>query len=495
MKERVPQEVVWIIQKLNDKGFEAFLVGGCVRDIILKRTPCDWDITTNAVPEEIISIFEPTERKVLYENNFGTVAIINKELDKSDPAYAVEITPYRTEGTYTDNRRPNEVHFTQSLSEDLSRRDFTINAMAYDPLNEVFVDEFNGKAHLREKKIVTVGKAQERFNEDALRIMRAVRFAAQLGFSLDPQTITAIREQAESINNISHERVRDELIKLIDAPYAKEGIEMMERLGILQHVIPELCEGINCEQGGIHDYDVWEHNLRSLAHGTDKDYPFHVKIAALFHDIGKPRTRRPSRGRGTKKWTFYGHEVVGAKMVKNIMERLRFPKKMTKQVVILVRYHMFFSDPEAITLSAVRRMVRNVGTDLIWDLMDLRTCDRIGTGRPKEKPYRLRKYHAMIEEVIRDPISVAMLNIDGDIMVKEMGIKPGPRMGWILHALLQEVLDDPKKNTRSYLEKRVIELDKLDSNTLRDLGDEGKDARDKKESHVRKKIHRKHNVG
>ena len=471
MNTKVPKNVTWTIEQLHQAGFEGFLVGGCVRDLLIEREPKDWDLTTNASPDKIIEVFEKTDRRVVYENSFGTVAIVNKELEYQDPAHTIEITPYRTETTYSDNRRPDEVLFTKTIQEDLSRRDFTINAMAYDPTNQELIDDFGGQSDLQEKIIKTVGEAHERFGEDALRIMRAVRFSAELGFSLNKETLAAIRELAPSLKNISSERIRDELLKIFDAPFATEAFVAMEKFGILDFIIPELKEGINCDQGGAHSYDVWTHLIKSLEHATNRNYPLYIKIAALFHDIGKPRTRRAANGRGTKEWTFYGHEVVGAKMSRDIMKRLKFPKNLSEPIEKLVRYHMFFSDPDAITLSAVRRMVRNVGKDLIWDLMDLRTCDRIGMGRPKEKPYRLRKYHAMIEEVMRDPISVGMLKVNGDIMVGEIGMEPGPRMGWILHALLEEVLDDPTKNTRGYLEAQVQKLDKLDSNKLKELGE------------------------
>jgi tRNA nucleotidyltransferase (CCA-adding enzyme) len=494
MKNNIPQSVQWTVEQLQQGGFEGFLVGGCVRDLLINREPKDWDLTTNAVPEEIISIFEQTDRRVVYENNFGTVAIVNKDLESTDPAYSIEITPYRTEGAYSDSRRPDEVRFSKTIDEDLSRRDFTINAMAYDPINDTLVDRFDGQKDLDAKIIKTVGDPTERFSEDALRIIRAVRFSAQLGFQLDQDTVVALKELSSSLTKVSNERIRDELIKIFDAPYAMDAFIVMQKLGILEHIIPEFLEGVGCEQGGAHSYDVWTHLLKSLEHGTEKNYTLEVKIAALFHDIGKPRTRRKANGRGTKEWTFYGHEVVGARMTKDILERLRFPKVISEPVVKLVRYHMFFSDPDEITLSAVRRMVRNVGKDLIWRLMDLRTCDRIGTGRPKEKPYRLRKYHAMIEEVMRDPVSVSMLKINGDIMVQEMNIEPGRRMGWILHALLEEVLDDPSRNTLEYLTERTYQLNKLDSNELQSLGEAGKDKKEETDYHQIKKLHRKHKV-
>jgi poly(A) polymerase/tRNA nucleotidyltransferase (CCA-adding enzyme) len=490
----IPADVIWAVEQLQDAGYESYIVGGCVRDILIGRTPHDYDITTNAIPEEIIAVFETTSRRVVYENNFGTVGIINKELDKEDVSYEIEITPYRTETMYSDNRRPDSVSFSKSIHEDLLRRDFTINAIAYDPVAKKMIDNYGGIDDLSKSVIRTVGDANERFSEDALRIMRAIRFSAQLGFICETKTLEAIRHHAVRLNNISIERIRDEFIKIVDAPFAMDGIIHLNKLGMLKYIVPELEKGIDCDQGGIHCFDVWKHNLKSLEHGTNKNYPVHVKLSSLFHDIGKPQTRRAANGRGTKQWTFYGHEVIGAKMTKVIMKRMKFSNELTEKVVKLVRYHMFFSDPDAITLSAVRRMVKNVGKELIWDLMDLRTCDRIGTGRPKEKPYRLRKYHAMIEEVLRDPISVGMLNINGDIMIGEMGLKPGRTMGWVLHALLEEVLDDPTLNTFEYLENRAKEMYTLSDTEIKKLGEAGKHTKDENEFHAIKKLHKKHKV-
>jgi tRNA nucleotidyltransferase (CCA-adding enzyme) len=494
LQKKIPEHVIWVVTQLRDHGYESYIVGGCVRDLFLGREPHDWDITTNAVPEIIIDIFEKTDMRVVYENSFGTVGIINKDFEKDNVCYEVEITPYRTEVGYTDNRHPDHISFSTSIHEDVKRRDFTINAMAYDPIDNELIDDYHGRDDLEKRCIKTVGDPVERFSEDALRIIRAVRFSAQFGFICETDTLLALRKMAGNLGHISVERIRDECIKIIDAPFAKDGIDMMMRCGLLEYTIPELLEGIGCEQGGAHAYDVWEHLIRSLEHGTQKEYPFHVKLAALFHDIGKPRSRRASAGRGKKEWTFYGHEVIGARMTDDIMKRLKFPHDITEKVVKLVRYHMFFSDPDAITLSAVRRMVSNVGPELIWDLMDVRTCDRIGTGRPKEKPYRLRKYHAMIEEVMRDPVSVKMLKLNGDIMIAEMGMKPGRPIGWILHALLEEVLEDPTLNTREYLGKRAREMAAMDMKTLQQLGEAGLEKRDETEFSAVKKLHKKHNV-
>jgi poly(A) polymerase/tRNA nucleotidyltransferase (CCA-adding enzyme) len=271
-----------------------------------------------------------------------------------------------------------------------------------------------------------------------------------------------------------------------------EGVVLLERTGILKLIIPELIEGIGCEQNGDHIYDVWEHNLRALQHSSDRGWPLHVRLAALFHDVGKPHTRKWSPEKDD--WTFYGHDVVGGKITKKILERMHFPKHIMNTVSTLVRYHLFFSDIEKITLSAVRRIVANVGPTLVWDLMNVRSCDRIGMGRPKETPYRLRKYHSMIEEAMRSPVSVGMLKTDGAHIMEIASIPAGREVGWILHALFDEVLDNPEKNTSEYLDERTHELLALPKEELERLGEEGRDKKSEKEEEEVSAIRKKYNV-
>ena len=273
------------------------------------------------------------------------------------------------------------------------------------------------------------------------------------------------------------------------------GIGLLNKLGLLKYIIPELEEGIGCEQKGAHIYDVWEHLLHALEHAENKNWPLEIRLSALFHDIGKPRARRWDNTKlgGKGKYTFYGHEVVGAKITRKIMERLKYPKKTIDLVVSFVRSHMFFSDTEMIRLSAVRRVVQNVGKEHVWDLMKVRECDRVGM-KKKETPYRLRKYYAMIEEVLHDPISVGQLAINGEIMIKELHMKPSPRMGWILNALLEEVLDDPTKNTEEHLSELAKSMNMLGDDELKTLGERGKNKKDELEQEEIKKLHKKHGV-
>ena len=384
----IPKEILNVIKTLENGGFEAYLVGGCVRDLLMNKEPKDWDVTTNASPEQIIGLFP----KTVYENKFGTVAVID-EATAQETLRQIEVTPYRVEAKYSDNRHPDSVKFSLKLEDDLKRRDFTVNAIAYNPSLGQTIDLFDGIKDIKDKTIRTVGNPDERLQEDALRLIRAIRFSAQLGFAVSQETFAAIIRNAKLLKNISQERIRDELNKIIMTSEPMAGIAMLEKTGLLDYIIPELKEGIKVEQKGEHVYDVWEHLLRALQHSSDKGWPLQIRLSALFHDIGKPKTRRA----GAKKaYTFYGHEVVGAKMAQKIMERLKFPNKVTDNVVKLVRYHMFFSDPEQITLSAVRRLVKNVGPELVWDLMKVRICDRIGMGKPKEEPSRLPKYESII---------------------------------------------------------------------------------------------------
>ncbi len=483
----IPEPVRNIATVLNNAGYEAYLIGGCVRDVMLHKKPKDWDITTNATPEDIIGLFPHT----FYENTYGTVGVVlDDAMDES--LKVIEVTPYRLETGYTDKRRPDAVAFSKDIKDDLKRRDFTINAIAYDPLKLTIVDLYKGQEDLIAQSLRTVGDAKERFQEDALRILRAVRLSTELNFDIETGTKTALVDNSDLLSHISKERIRDEFIKILMSEQPKKGLELAHSLGVLKFISIDLEKGIGIDQGGIHTYDVWEHLLRSLQLTADKNWPLEIRLAALFHDIGKPDTRR--RTPGKDKWTFYGHEVVGARMTKKILTELKFPQKTIEKVVKLVRWHMFFSDTEQITPSAVRRLVVNVGKENIWDLMDVRVADRIGTGRPKESPYRLRKYHSMIDEVMRDPISVAMLKIDGKGIMDVIRETPGPKIGFILHALLEEVIEDPTKNTVEYLEKKAVELAKLEISALKTLGEQGKQLKEEEDKKEVEEIRKKHFV-
>lgn len=494
IKLDVPREILEITETLQNKpvvrpgkGFLAYLVGGCVRDSLIGREPKDWDVTTNATPEQIIPLFT----KTVYENKFGTVTVVNEETENAR-LKNVEVTPFRTEANYSDRRHPDEVKFSDKLKDDLSRRDFTINALAYNPVTEELTDLYGGIKDIETHSIRTVGEADERFTEDALRPLRAIRFACELHFTCNREVLDSIYKNNSLIKEISAERIRDEFVKIIDSPEPMAGLTLAHQTGLLRHILPELEKGIGMEQKGEHVYDIWEHTVRALQHAADKGYPLHVKLAALLHDLGKVKTRRP--GLKGKEFTFYGHEVVGERIAIDFMARLKFPNKLADLVVKMVRNHMFFADPDKITLSAVRRVIVNVGPEHIWDLMNLRICDRIGMGRPKEEPYRLRKYESMIEEALRAPTSVGMLKIDGKQIMAVTHETPGPKVGYILNALLEEALENPDINSAEYLEKRALELAKLDEKTLKSLADKGRIKKEEVEEGELKKIRAKYRV-
>ncbi|MFA6608512.1 MAG: HDIG domain-containing metalloprotein [Candidatus Paceibacterota bacterium] len=479
MKMEIPKEVRMVLAVLQNASFEAFLVGGCVRDIIMDRKPNDYDITTNATPEQIIALFP----KTFYENTYGTVGVVTcgeegLPICSDEIVKIVEVTPYRLETTYSDNRHPDEVVWSKDIEDDLRRRDFTCNAIAYNPVTGEIVDPFNGQHDIENKVIRSVGDPDIRFNEDALRLMRGIRLMCQLDFDLNPVTRESIEKNAHLLNNISRERVRDEFVKLIMTDFPMRGLITMKEVDILKYIVPELENGIGVNQNQAHSFDVWEHNLRTLQHAADKKWPLHVRLSAIFHDISKPETRRYSKEKND--YTFYGHDVVGGRVTREIMERLKFPKELIEKVSMFVRWHMFFSDTEQITLSAVRRLITNVGKENIWDLIDLRMCDRIGTGRPKEEPYRLRMYESMVEQALQDPVSLKMLKTDGKRIMDVTQETPGPKIGYVLHALFDEVLEEPSRNTEEYLDNRAKELVKLSIDELKELWKAGKEEMEEK---------------
>jgi poly(A) polymerase/tRNA nucleotidyltransferase (CCA-adding enzyme) len=490
---QVPKEVMMVIAVLQGASHEAYLVGGCVRDILMGVKPKDYDITTNATPEQIISLFP----KTFYENSYGTVGVVTcgEELGtvcSDESVKIVEVTPYRLESTYSDNRHPDRVKWSKNLHDDLSRRDFTVNAIAYNPVTHEIVDPYNGRNDIENKTIRSVGDADVRFGEDALRLMRAVRFMSQLDFDIETVTRESVHKNATLLDNISRERVRDEFVKLIMTDFPMRGLVMMKELGLLEHIVPELLRGVGVSQNQAHMYDVWEHNLRTLQHAADKKWPLHVRLSAIFHDISKPETKRFSKEKNVI--TFYGHDVVGARVTREIMERLKFPNDLIERVSMFVRWHMFFSDTEQITLSAVRRLISNVGKDSIWDLIDLRICDRVGTGRPKEEPYRLRMYESMVEQALKDPVTLKMLKTDGKRIMDVTQETPGPKIGFILHALFDEVLEDPLKNTEEYLDTRAKELMKLGIEELKTLGEAGKKEMEGKNQEMVQEIRKQFRV-
>ena len=486
---KIPNEVKKVIEQLKEKGFDAYIIGGCVRDLLRGKEPKDWDLTTNAKPEEIIKIFP----KTFYENKFLTVTV---QTENEDPKLKeIEITTYRSESKYTNKRHPDEISFAETLEEDLARRDFTVNALAMATKTQSakckvqnnnlklktteieIIDLFDGQKDLKSRIIRAVGDPEKRFDEDALRMLRAVRFATVLDFSIEEKTKEAIKKNALWLERISNERIRDEFIKIINNKRAAYGVELLRSLGLLTYIIPELEEGCGVAQNKHHIYDCYEHNLRALGYAAETGFNEQVRIAALLHDVGKPRTKH---GRGESA-TFYNHEMVGARMTKQILGRLKFSKKDVEKITKLVRYHLFYYNVGEVSDSSVRRLVRQVGLETIEELLQLRMSDRIGSGVPKAEPYKLRHLKYVIEKVSKDPISVKMLKIGGEDIIKILKITPGPKIGQVLDILLGYVLEDPQKNKKEFLEKKALELSKLSEKELNILAQKAKQERVKVE--------------
>lgn len=451
--EVIPVEVKKIIKKLASSGFEAAIVGGAVRQILQKQQVEDWDLTTNAKPEQIQKVFA----KSFYNNRFGMVGVPLSENQ------IVQVTTYRTEEKYTDKRHPDVIAWGKSLEEDLARRDFTINAMALKQVESgklkvesfVLVDPFDGQKDLKNKLIRAIGDADKRFTEDALRLLRAARFATVLNFSIEEKTKKAIKKTAKLLSKISGERIRDELFKIIESDNAADGILLLRDLGLLVIILPELEVSFAVEQKSPkrhHIFDVGTHCVLSLKHCPSGDTI--TRFATLLHDIGKAKVANVTE-EGVR--TFYNHEVVGGFMAKKIADRLHLKKEDRDKLFRLVRFHQFSVD-EKQTDKALRRFIRNIGVENIEDMMDLRIGDRLGGGLQQPESWRLKLFRQRLKEVLKKPFTVADLKIDGHDVMRTLGIKPGPEVGRILNELFEEVADDKTKNTKEYLLERLAQL-------------------------------------
>ena len=465
---KFPKYVQLVLNKFEENGFEAYVVGGCVRDSLRGAEPKDWDVTTNATPVQICNIFP----QHYADNRFGTVTV---QIDEKE----IEVTPYRTESKYTDKRHPDRVEWAETIDQDLSRRDFTVNAMAFNAKKEL-LDPFNGQKDLKARIIRAVGDPNDRFSEDALRMLRAARFATVLDWQIEDKTRQAIKKNVGLLAFISKERIRDELLKIVMAEKAADGIELLRSLGLLKYILPEVEQGYKVSQNKHHIYDVYTHCLFSLKYAAKKDFNKYVRFAALFHDVGKPKTKR---GKGADA-TFYNHEVVGAEITDTILRRLKFSKKEIKKIVKLVRYHLFYYNVGEVGEASIRRLVKNVGMENIEELIQLRMCDRIGSGCPKAEPYKLRHFRYLIDKVSSDPIMVNMLKINGNDIIKMLRIKPGPKIGQILNILLSRVLDDPSLNTSVYLSSVARELSDLSPSDLEKTAEKAK--KKKKQLEIKK---------
>ena len=448
MDKKLPKEVLKIINKFSNAGYQIYIVGGAVRDLLMDRPVHDWDFTTDAKPEEILKLFPDG----FYDNKFGTVGV-------STEIGVMEITTMRKEGNYQDHRHPTEVGWTNKIEEDLARRDFTINAMALSVIPAKtgiqLIDPFDGGSDIEAKIIRAVGDPSKRFQEDALRLIRAVRIAAELEFDIEEKTFQAIQQNAGLIHDIAFERIRDELFKLLASTNPYMGIIKLREAGILQIILPELerCFGLQ-QEGPKHDreYDIGTHSLLSLKEAPTND-PL-VRLAALLHDIGKPDTVKITSDGNV---TFYNHDLVGGKIVLQIAKRFNLSKKQSDKLYHLVRWHMFTID-ERQTDSAIRRFIKNVRLENIDDMMALRIGDRLGGGTQKAVSWRMEKFQERIHQVLQKPFSISDLKINGQDVMETLNIKPGPKVGEILQKLFEEVAEDDSKNNREYLLKQIKRL-------------------------------------
>lgn len=445
---KIPEEFSDIlgdfIGTFNKKGFECYLIGGCVRDMILGHEVYDFDFATNARPEQVMKLFR---RVVPTGIKHGTVTVLIH-------GHEFEVTTFRSDGKYIDGRRPEQVHYAESLDQDVLRRDFTINGMAYDLKKREVIDHVGGIDDLEKGIIRTIGDPIERFSEDGLRTFRACRFASKLGFTIEEKTFEAISKTLDIAELVSAERVRDELMKLLTSGVPSTGIEYMRKSGLLKLWLPELEACYDIDQNKFHVHDIYYHSLYSCD-ATPADKPL-VRLAALLHDIGKVSTKRMGEDGD---YTFYNHEVIGARMVRKILKRLKFSNAECEMINNLVINHMFHYTDDW-SDGAVRRFMRKVGVENIPDLFILREADRIGNGSRFGLPEPIMKLQGRIERVIEaeNAITVRDLNIDGNIIMDRFGLKPGPVIGRILHELLELVLDTPEMNTDEILLQKAGEI-------------------------------------
>jgi putative nucleotidyltransferase with HDIG domain len=431
----IPARVLALLDHLGVHGYAAYVVGGSLRDALLDREPADWDLTTDARPDRLVELFPGA----VYENRFGTVAV-RHDTD------VFEITTFRTEHDYADFRRPHRVEFGDDVVADLARRDFTVNAIAWgrgagETGPNALVDPFDGLADLHARRLRAVGDPDARFREDALRTIRAVRLAAALGFDIEPATLAAIAANAGLVAHLSGERVGAELEKLLAAPRPSIGLQLALETGVLAVISPELAAQRGIPQSKVPGEDLWDHTLRTVD-ASPASRPV-VRLAALLHDIGKPSTLAGGR--------FHHHESVGADLADVLLRRLRFPRAAADEVVRLIRHHMFTVDPNA-TDVAVRRFIKRVGIEAVDALFALRRADDIGSGSDPEDPatdaFRARIDAEIAAKVVLDRNA---LEVDGDDLMRDLGLVPGPRLGGVLEALVDRVIADPALNDRATL--------------------------------------------
>ncbi|MBW2379423.1 MAG: HD domain-containing protein, partial [Deltaproteobacteria bacterium] len=426
LRQQIASPVLDICKELRNAGERAWVVGGCVRDTLRGQRVNDWDVATTALPEKV----QQTFRKVIPTGiDHGTVTVLWK-------GGAYEVTTLRGDGTYTDGRRPDSVVFVEDIDRDLARRDFTVNAIAYDPVEGRVADPFDGLADMRDQVLRAVGEPSERFQEDGLRILRGARFVATLGFELEEATEAAFRGALDTFRKVSPERVRDEWLKAMKANTPSRAFEVMRRTGILEVTYPELLEQVGCEQNQWHAYDVWDHTMRVLDESVNDPVE---RVAALLHDVAKPRTRAKSDK--TNDWTFYHHEKVGADMAERWLRDYRFSNQERKLVVGLIRHHLICYTSEW-TDAAVRRFIKRVGTDGVEPLLRLGKADALGKGRNVEEELAaLKELRDRVDKAMEEgnALTIQDLAIGGNDVIEHLEGGAGPAVGEILRDLLDRV--------------------------------------------------------
>ncbi|MCX5800643.1 MAG: HDIG domain-containing protein [Candidatus Eisenbacteria bacterium] len=437
-----PAGLLELLSTLRRGGFKAYIVGGCVRDMLIKRPVTDWDVSTDATPDEVRASFT---RTVPTGVAHGTVTVLAGE-------DAFEVTTFRQDSDYPDARHPEKVSFTRNVEDDVSRRDFTINAIAYEPLNHEVAAPEGGLKDIAARIVRTVGKPLDRFREDGLRPLRAVRLACQLDFEIERNTYEAISLALDRVALVSMERVRDEVMKILECRKPSRGFELMRETGLLGLFLPELERSRGVTQNEFHAYDVFWHSLHTCD-AAPQDKPL-VRLAGLLHDVGKTSTWEEREGRVT----FYNHQHVGAEMAADIMGRFKFSNADRDYVVRLVENHMF-DYKSAWTDGALRRFIKRVGVDTIADAFDLRIADFLGNGLRQGFPHYLEEMRDRIEELLEkeDALTVKDLAIDGNDVMLELGIGSDEKVGIVLRELLELVLDRPELNTRDELLGRIRE--------------------------------------
>jgi poly(A) polymerase len=429
-----------IVTRLQKAGFSAFWVGGCVRDFLLGRDPQDIDIATSARPEQVEKLFNHT---IAVGKKFGVMVVIEE-------GHQFQVATFRSEENYQDGRRPEKVIFSDAKA-DAIRRDFTVNALFYDPLTDKTHDWVHGERDLRAKIIRTIGKPEERFGEDHLRLLRAIRFAAQLNFEIEPETFAAVKRLAPKIKLISAERIRDELIKLFRPPYAARGLDLLRDSGLMEHVLPELVTTITCDQSpNYHPEGSVYNHIRLMLAQLPPDAPESLPWAVILHDIGKPPTATTDEKNGAIH--FYGHEKIGADMARDILNRLRFSKKDIDETVVCVRHHMQFKDVKQMRKATLRHLLLR---DTFPLELELHKLDCLGSHRS------LEYYDFLVAEAkelekkpeIRPPL------LKGEDLIA-LGMKPGPAMGEMLHEIREKQLSDElktKREAKAWVKKRLKE--------------------------------------